>query len=107
MGRNPGNPARVSLGLGHTSALVISIRAYWWPDDGSETVIESYEVEVHEVDGSGDLAYLRGRGSLTFTYRPLEGPERRIESESVHLSIVRRDAGGRWRIIRRAWISQQ
>lgn len=84
-----------------------AIRAYWWPDDGSETMIESYEVEIHEVEGSGDLAYLRGRGSLTFTYRPPEGAESRIESESVHLSIVRRDADGRWRIIRRAWISQQ
>lgn len=83
-----------------------AIRAYWWPDDGSETVIESYEVEVDEVEGSGDLAYLRGRGTLIFTYRPPEGAESRIESESVHLSIVRRDADGRWRIIRRAWISQ-
>jgi ketosteroid isomerase-like protein len=67
-----------------------AIRRYWWPSDGSETTIESYELAVEEVDGIGDLAYLRGRGSLEFTYRDAAGEVSRLTSESVHLSIARR-----------------
>lgn len=67
-----------------------AIRRYWWPSDGSETTIESYEIAVEEVDGIGDLAYLRGRGSLEFTYRDAAGEVSRLTSESVHLSIARR-----------------
>lgn len=80
-----------------------AIRAYWWPDDGSETTIESYEIEIAEVEGSGDLAYLRGRGSLAFTYRDPGGEVSRLTSEAVHLSVARRGPDGEWRIVRRAW----
>lgn len=81
------------------------IRAFWWPDDGSTTVIESYRITVDEVDGSGNLAYLRGRGFLTFTYRSPDGEESRISSEAVHISVARRGEDGSWRIARRAWSS--
>ncbi|MEO0558607.1 MAG: nuclear transport factor 2 family protein [Bacteroidota bacterium] len=80
-----------------------AIRQYWWPDDGSQTVIESYETVVDEVEGSGDLAYLRGRGSLAFTYRDTVGTVSSLSSESTHLSIARRGEDGSWEIIRRAW----
>ncbi len=80
-----------------------AIRRYWWPSDGSETTIESYEIAVDEVEGSGDLAYLRGRGSLEFTYRDAAGEVSRLTSEAVHLSIARRGEDGTWRIVRRAW----
>ncbi|MDX1578972.1 MAG: DUF4440 domain-containing protein [Gemmatimonadota bacterium] len=80
-----------------------AIRAFWWPDDGSETLIRSYAIEVDEVEGSGDLAYVRGRGSLTFTYRSVEGDTSRVTSEAVHLSLLRRGPDGEWRIARRAW----
>lgn len=80
-----------------------AIRAYWWPDDGSETTIESYEIAVEEVEGSGELAYLRGRGSLAFTHRDSSGTVDRLSSEAVHLSVARRGEDGRWRISRRAW----
>jgi len=91
-------------------------------DGGPESAIEfcsseamALTQEVHADLGGLEVkrtstrvrpAYLRGRGPLTFTYRPVEGAETRIESESVHLSIARRDAEGRWRVIRVAWISQ-
>jgi len=80
-----------------------AIRAFWWPDDGSETTIETYEIAVDEIEGSGDLAYLRGRGSLRFTYRSAAGTVDRLTSEAAHLSLARRGADGRWRITRRAW----
>lgn len=80
-----------------------AIRAFWWPDDGSETTITSYEITVEEVEGSGDMAFLRGRGALEFTYRDPEGQASDLSSHAVHLSVVRRGEDGEWRIARRAW----
>lgn len=80
-----------------------AIRRYWWPSDGSVTTIESYDIDTHEVQGSGDLAYLRGRGSLAFTYRDSAGTESRLTSNAVHLSVARRGTDGTWNIVRRAW----
>lgn len=80
-----------------------AIRSYWWPSDGSETTIDAYEIVVDEVEGSGDLAYLRGRGSLEFTYRDPAGDVSRLTSEAVHFSVARRQADGMWKIVRRAW----
>lgn len=82
-----------------------AIRSYWWPDDGSETTITAYGIEVTEVEGSGDLAYLRGRAELEFTYTTAGGETTRHESRAVHLSVARRGPAGEWRIIRRAWSS--
>lgn len=80
-----------------------AIRRYWWPSDASQTTIESYEIAVDEVEGSGGLAYLRGRGSLAFTYRDPAGEMSHLTSEAVHLSVARRGTDGTWRIVRRAW----
>lgn len=80
-----------------------AIRAYWWPNDGSETTIESYEIVVQEVEGSGDLAFLRGRSALEFTYRDSAGNVSHVTSEAAHLSVARRQGNGEWRIARRAW----
>ena len=80
-----------------------AIRAYWWPADGSSTMIESYEIVVHEVHGSGDLAFLRGHGMLAFEYRSSTGATSRITSEATHLSVAQRNVNGEWRIARRAW----
>lgn len=78
-------------------------RTYWWPDDGSRTTINAYEIVIDEVKGSGDLAYLRGSGTIDFTYATPEGTASDLTSEAVHLSIARRGADGEWRIARRVW----
>lgn len=80
-----------------------AIRRYWWPDDGSVTTIEGYEIEVDEVEGSGDMAFLRGRGWLEFTYQDAGGEVSHLSSQAVHLSVARRAEDGTWRITRRAW----
>ena len=80
-----------------------AIRSYWWPNDGSETTVKSYEITVDEVEGDGDLAYLRGRGSLEFRYRDAAGTVSDLTSEAVHLSVAERGQEGRWLISRRAW----
>lgn len=95
-------PAGLPPLMGHDA-----IRAYWWPADGSVTTIHDYELVVEEVEGSGDLAFVRGRGSLAFTYQDPAGEASSLSSESVHLSVARRDADGVWRIVRRAWSAVQ
>jgi uncharacterized protein (TIGR02246 family) len=80
-----------------------AIRAYWWPTDGSVTTIKSYELNVEEVEGTGDLAYLRGRGALEFTYQDPDGVSSELVSRAVHLSVAKRGLDGRWLIVRRAW----
>lgn len=80
-----------------------AIRDFWWPADGSETTIDAYDLTIDEVGGSGDIAYVRGRGALAFTYRAPDGAVSDVTSRAVHLSIARRGADGRWRIARRAW----
>jgi uncharacterized protein (TIGR02246 family) len=80
-----------------------AIRSYWWPDDGSRTTITSYEIMVHEVEGDGSLAYLRGRGDLAFTYVDTAGEARNLTSRAAHLSVARRGDDGEWRIARRVW----
>lgn len=80
-----------------------AIRSYWWPDDGSRTTITAYDITVDEVEGAGDLAYLRGRGALEFTYVDPAGDASELTSRAVHLSVARRGADGAWRIARRAW----
>lgn len=91
-------PAGVEPLVGHSS-----IEDYWWPDDGSVTTILAYGIVVDELEGSGDMAYLRGRGTLEFTYQDPAGVVSRIESEAVHLSVARRDQTGNWFIVRRSW----
>jgi ketosteroid isomerase-like protein len=80
-----------------------AIRLYWWPSDGSVTVIEGYEIEVEEVEGSGDMAFLRGRGSLAFTYQDAEGEISHLTSRAVHPSVAQRADDGTWWITRRSW----
>ena len=80
-----------------------NIRPYWWPPDGTVTTIKSYEIDVDEVEGSGDFAYLRGRGSLEFTYQDAGGEVSDLTSQAVHLSVARRGKDGQWLIFRRAW----
>jgi ketosteroid isomerase-like protein len=80
-----------------------AIRRYWWPGDGSVTTIDSCEIQVAEVEGSGDMAYLRGTGSLAFTYQDAEGEVSQLTSYAVHLSVAERADDGRWWITRRSW----
>ena len=80
-----------------------AIRSFWWPADGSRTTITGYELTLEEVRGDGDLAFVRGRGALAFTYTSPSGEESRLTSRAVHLSVARRDASGEWKIARRVW----
>jgi ketosteroid isomerase-like protein len=79
-----------------------AIRAFWWPQDGSRTTIQSFDWTLDEVRGSGDLAYSRGVSSLQWTYRK-DTVTSNSTSRSVNLTIYGRGADGRWRILQQMW----
>jgi uncharacterized protein (TIGR02246 family) len=79
-----------------------AIRAFWWPADGPATTITAMEQTIAEITGEGDLAIVRGHGSLTFTMRQ-DGREATRTQRSTFLNVVRRQADGSWKITHRMW----
>jgi uncharacterized protein (TIGR02246 family) len=75
-----------------------AIRAFWFPPDSPATTVSKYDLDQAEVDGSADLAYVRGSFTLAFDY---DGES--YESEGTYLSLLRREGNGDWRIARRTW----
>ena len=79
-----------------------AIRAFWFPP-GPPTTVLSYRTEIAELDGAGDLAFVRGQGHLTFAFEDSSGQRQERSNRSVFLMIVRRDRSGAWKISRRMW----
>lgn len=73
-------------------------RAFWFPPDSAPAVVNAFEPMVIEVDGSGDLAFVRGTFTLSFDY---DG--KTYDRGGKYVSIVRRQADGEWRITHQIW----
>ncbi len=106
------DPARVMATLTPDAVLLPSglapiegaaaIRQFWWPHDGAMTTVTAMELLIDELDVSGDLAYVRGRGTLTFRTGGITAPTRTLRS--TYLTILRRQPATRhWLISRRMW----
>ena len=79
-----------------------NIRSYWWPLDGSHTRITSFTRAITEIDGTHQLAFLRGTASLGWTYE--KGAQRRTQtSRSTDLLLLAPDPAGHWHVIRQMW----
>jgi ketosteroid isomerase-like protein len=81
---------------------VAAIRAFWWPADGSTTKITKFERQVDEIDGSHDVAYIRGRSELGWVYTKAGKSQAQI-GRSASIMIARRDSTGAWAIHRSIW----
>ena len=89
----------------HGVAPVVGIAAinqFWWPANASKTKIVKFVETVDEVDGSGSLAYLRGRSEVA--WKVGDPPK----SESWHnsgnfLAILKKRADGKWLISHLIW----
>src|SRR5689334_11799901 len=77
-----------------------AIRRFWFPTTGPATTVTAMELTIDEVNGSGDLAVVRGRGTLTFK---TAGSDASTSLRSTFLNILRRRPDGRWLIARRMW----
>lgn len=73
-------------------------RAFWWPEGGSKTTVTRFDTSELEVNGSGDLAYVRGTFVLEFTY---DGAA--YQSQGKFLHLLRRVSGVGWRISHHFW----
>ena len=79
-----------------------SIRAYWWPDDGSRTEILAFESSIDEIEGHGGTAWVRGVDSLVFTYSR-DTVRTTTTSLGMTLAVLEKDQSGEWRIARKMW----
>jgi uncharacterized protein (TIGR02246 family) len=80
-----------------------SVRSFWFPPDAPPTIVTAYDTRIEEIDGVGDLAYVRGRGDLSFEWTDGGGQLQQRRSQSTFLMIARRGPDGRWKIARRMW----
>ena len=81
---------------------VAAIRAFWWPADGSTTRITKFERQIDEIEGSRDIAYIRGRAELGWIYTKA-GKTLNQTGRSASIMIARRDSTGAWAISRQIW----
>ncbi len=77
-------------------------QAFWWPDDGSSTTITAYRSTIEDVRGSGDVAVVRARSNMSFTWEK-DGEVSEQTTSSMSLSVLERGDDGRWRITVRMW----
>ncbi len=87
---------------GRPLATMEAIQQFWWPRDGSHTRVTQYTTTVDELAGTGNLAYMRGTGRLSFVY---EKDAQRVEqtSQTMALTVFSRMPDGHWRIQSRMW----
>jgi ketosteroid isomerase-like protein/tetratricopeptide (TPR) repeat protein len=83
-----------------------AIRAWWWPRDGSRTRILSFARQIDEINGSHELAFMRGTASLSWSYQK-SGRTTKQASRSNDLVILARDPDGTWKIVRQIWNTRQ
>ena len=79
-----------------------AVKGFWWPSDGSHTKVTGFARTVEEIDGTGDVAFVRGADSLRFTYTKGTNAQSSA-TRSVTLAVVRRQADGTWKIARMMW----
>ena len=101
------------LGLYTNSATIIpsgllpiqgkkAITDFWFPNDGSTTVIHYYDIEILDISGTANLAYSYENGKLSFTY---EKDDFRLdrEAKSYAITIYKKINSGEWKITKRIW----
>jgi uncharacterized protein (TIGR02246 family) len=79
-----------------------AIRAFWFPSSRPATTVTEMEQTIEGVEGSGDVAVVRGHGSLTFSMEQ-DGREVVRSQRSTFLNVLRRQADGSWKIAMRMW----
>ena len=95
------DPILIPGGLEPLRGLSVA-KGFWWPSDGSHTKVTGFARTVEEIDGTGDVAFVRGADSLRFTYT--KGTNVQSSAmRSVTLAVVRRQSDGTWKIARMMW----
>jgi len=77
-----------------------AIRAFWWPVGAATTRVTAMDLTIETIDGCGDIALARGRGTLTFTTGATSAPR---SLASTFINVLRRQPNGNWLIAERMW----
>ena len=77
-----------------------AIRGFWWPVAAAATTVTAMELAIETIDGCGDVAFVRGRGTLTFTMADRSAPR---SQASTFINVLRRQRNGAWLIAERMW----
>jgi uncharacterized protein (TIGR02246 family) len=81
---------------------IAAIKKFWWPADGSRTTIKSFNITTDEIDGAGDVGYVRGTFQFSFSYED-KGKISDLTNAGNYMMIMKRQPDGTWRISRRMW----
>ncbi len=79
-----------------------AIKNFWYPNDSSRTKITEFVAHLDEINGNGDLAYLRGTSRLAFTYEK-DGNKSDLTNNGMFLTLAQRQQDGAWRITHQMW----
>lgn len=79
-----------------------ALRKHFWPAGLAGFKVNSYDFEIMEITGSADLAYSRGRYSISFSFEDEEGTLQTFNNAGNYLMIFRK-SGDRWKISRYIW----
>jgi uncharacterized protein (TIGR02246 family) len=74
-----------------------NIRLFWFNPTYTPTKVEEMENNIAEVEGSKDLAFLRGRGRLIYVQQGV-----RYQNAGNFINILKRTPSG-WKIYRHMW----
>ena len=74
---------------------------FWWPNDSSKTTIDRYEIELLEINGSDEWAYVYENGKLSWIYQKGDFKMSK-DQESFEVTIFKK-TDKNWRIVKRIW----
>ncbi|HCR48937.1 MAG TPA: hypothetical protein DIW24_04865 [Bacteroidetes bacterium] len=83
-----------------------NIQAYWFPQDGSETHIHAFDLEVISVKVEQNMAFTSQKTRLDWTY--LKDGNAMAQAQSGWASaVLRRQSNGIWKIWRLQWTNYE
>lgn len=78
------------------------IRKFWFPNDGSTTIIHGFDNDIVEISGEDDMAFCTQKTWLDWSY--VKGDSKMgKEQRGYETSVFRRQKTGEWKIWRQAW----
>jgi ketosteroid isomerase-like protein len=76
---------------------------FWWPNDSSKTIINSYNISLLEINGSANIAYTLEHGKLSWSYEKGDFKMSK-DQQSYEITIFRKASNSHWKMVRRIWI---
>jgi ketosteroid isomerase-like protein len=78
-----------------------AITKFWWPNDSSKTTINSYDINVLNINGNPGWASSLEDGRLTWSYE--KGPVKFSRKQSSYEITIFKKDNDRWKIVSRIW----